>query len=582
MLLKENATDERLRGSYYTPKELADYIVDWATLGRSINKILEPSCGDGIFLECINSRNLQYKCNIMAIEIDKNASIKANENINESNRFENHKYFIKKQKEALENDKNLDVDYGFHIINDDFYKVYEERLKEQKFDVIVGNPPYIRYQYLTELQREEQSRILTNNNMKSNKLINAWVSFVVACVQMLNSNGRLGLVIPAELLQVSYAEELRKFLMKSLQKTTIITFKELIFPEVEQEVVLLLGEKDTSHKEEHKLKILQYQNIEELIKKDNINSFSFSDVEINESKWTKYFLTDSEIRLINKIKKDKRFVKFNDVAKIEVGITTGNNDYFCINKLTAQKYDLESVCRPLIARSVNINGIIFNEEDWAWNIKNGAKTYLIDFPDSPYSTYPKKHKEYIEYGEYTNQNSGYKCRIRERWYRIPSIWSPDAFFLRRNHLYPKFVLNSNNVNAVSTDTMHRIKFKNVEDKERILLSYYNSISLAFTEIEGRSYGGGVLEILPKEAGNIILPNLTLREVIDDESVKKLVNKIDTHIRNNIDIKNILEEIDEYILIKTLGLTEEEVLKFKGIWLKLRERRMLRGKKRNDK
>ncbi len=32
MLHKENATDERLRGSYYTPFELASYIVEWATI----------------------------------------------------------------------------------------------------------------------------------------------------------------------------------------------------------------------------------------------------------------------------------------------------------------------------------------------------------------------------------------------------------------------------------------------------------------------------------------------------------------------------------------------------------------------
>ena len=62
-------------------------------------------------------------------------------------------------------------------------------------------------------------------------------------------------------------------------------------------------------------------------------------------------------------------------------------------------------------------------------------------------------------------------------------------------------------NAVSTDTMHRIKFNDGVEPERILLSYYNSISFAFTELCGRSYGGGVLEILPREVGNILVPNL---------------------------------------------------------------------------
>src|SRR5690606_33657744 len=99
-----------------------------------------------------------------------------------------------------------------------FFDVYERRrssiFNQQKgFDSVVGNPPYIRYQYLTPEQREAQANILVSNGMKSNKLINTWVSFVVACVELLNSDGKIGMVIPAELLQVAYAEELRLFLV---------------------------------------------------------------------------------------------------------------------------------------------------------------------------------------------------------------------------------------------------------------------------------------------------------------------------------------------------------------------------------
>ena len=577
MLLRENATEEKLAGRYFTPINLADYIVEWTTNQRNIDNILEPSCGDGVFLECLENRNLENRCNIKAIEIDESASRLANERINNSFRFDSYNNFIENQAIALAENRNLDDDNGCYIINDDFYNVYENRLREQRFQAIVGNPPYIRYQYLSELQREEQNQILIRNQMRSNKLINAWVSFVVACVQMLDDNSRLGLVIPAELLQVSYAEDLRKFLMRNLQRTTIVTFRELVFPEVEQEVVLLLGEKDVTHKDEHQLRIIEYKNINELIAENNIDEYEFYDIEINESKWTKYFLTAADLRLINDIKTNENFVKFSDIAKIEVGITTGNNDYFCVNKETVDKYRLENVCRPLIARSVNINGVIFTQEDWRENISKGAKTYLIDFPNIEYEHYPALHKKYIEYGEKNKQNEGYKCRIREKWYKVPSIWIPDAFFLRRNYLYPKFMLNSEEVRAVSTDTMHRVRFNIPENRKRVLLGYYNSISLAFTEIEGRSYGGGVLEILPKEAGRIIMPNLSDRKLIPDYIVDELVNNIDIYIRENRDILEVLDEMDRRILMDIIGLDEQLVLAFRKMWLILRERRLNRGR-----
>ena len=114
-------------------------------------------------------------------------------------------------------------------------------LGKERYDLILGNPPYIRYQYLTEEQREIQSDILVSHGMKANKLINAWVAFLVACVQLLSDTGKIAFVIPAEILQVAYAEDLRLFLSEHLAKITLITFDQLVFPDIEQEVVVYNG-----------------------------------------------------------------------------------------------------------------------------------------------------------------------------------------------------------------------------------------------------------------------------------------------------------------------------------------------------
>ena len=125
---------------------------------------------------------------------------------------------------------------------------YERCYENERYDLILGNPPYIRYQYLTEKQREIQAQILTSHGMKSNKLINSWVCFLVACVQMLSDTGKLAFVVPAEILQVAYAEDLRLFLTNQLSRITLITFEKLIFPEIEQEVLVFIGEKGGKEK----------------------------------------------------------------------------------------------------------------------------------------------------------------------------------------------------------------------------------------------------------------------------------------------------------------------------------------------
>ena len=118
-----------------------------------------------------------------------------------------------------------------------------------------------------------------------------------------------------------------------------------------------------------------------------------------------------------------------------------------------------------------------------------------------------------------------------------------------------------------------MKFNDGVEPENILLSYYNSISFAFTEICGRSYGGGVLEILLGEMGNILLPKV---EDIDFDLREKLLTYIDSVVRNDENIEKALDIVDEEILVKKLGIDPEVCRKCRDIWKKLQRRRLGRG------
>ncbi len=541
-LLSQNSA-QKLRGGYYTPIEMTDYIAQWAFSDGDKRNVLEPSCGDGAFLESLKSYANRFE-ECLAIELDSTEAQKASELVSD-----------------IEN---------FNVVNNDFFQEFEWNLRGQRYDLILGNPPYIRYQYLTPEQRITQSNILVSNGMKSNKLINAWVSFLVACVELLDTNGKIALVIPAELLQVAYAAELRLFLSKNLSQVTIVTFRELVFPDVQQEVVILLGEKG-ENLEENIISVVDLQNLDHL-NQDSINeAIEYKQIDHNKDKWTKYFLNNTQLEVISNITKHNLFKKFKEYASVDIGITTGNNKYFSVTNSLVEQYHLHKYALPLIGRSAHAKGLFFNEQDWLENVIDGLPAQLVHFPDVPEEELPSNLQDYVKYGETNNQHTGYKCSIRKNWYRIPSVWVPDAFFLRRNDTYPKFVLNE--INAVSTDTMHRIKFKENVDHLKVLLAYYNSITLAFTEIEGRSYGGGVLEILPGEVENILLPNL---ENLDEETVNRLLNLIDRNIRERGRIEDILPEVDAVILNQHLGISNEIITSFRDIWRQLMNRRRQRA------
>ena len=136
-----------------------------------------------------------------------------------------------------------------------------------------------------------------------------------------------------------------------------------------------------------------------------------------------------------------------------------------------------------------------------------------------------------------------------------------------NNKYPKLIINE--AKAFTTDTMHRVTAKPNVELKALTASYYNSLSLAFTEICGRSHGGGVLELMPNEVERVLLPY--------NKNNSELLPLIDKMIREKKDISEILKITNKKILKENFGLSDAEIELADSIWKKLSKRRLNRGK-----
>lgn len=536
MQLIKEASKEKLRGGFYTPEPIASFILKWAFNGNKQLDILEPSCGDGVFLEEIQKGCYEYN-SVTAIEFD--------------------------EVEA-EKSKKIGLDKT-NVINADFHDFCIHT--RQKFDLVVGNPPYIRYQYFDKEQQEFASNIFKKAKLKYSKLTNAWVSFVVGSSLLLKEEGKIGFVLPAEILQVSYAQPLREFLAHFYNKINIVSFEKLVFPDIQQEVVLLLCEKNNS--KTHLIEHLELKDAEELEKLDVSKLKSpKKKIDFKSNKWTFYFLEQNEIDFLEKLQNDKIIPRLNEYAKVEVGITTGSNPFFTVPLSIVQFYGLENYAKPLVGRSVQVPSAIFTEEDWIKNRNSEARTHFLSFPKMEELNGSVGARDYISWGEENNIHKGYKCRIRDEWQIVPSQRISDALFIRRNNKYPKLIINE--AEAFTTDTMHRVTVKERVNLKALTASYYNSLSFAFAEICGRSHGGGVLELMPNEVERILLPY--------NENNAELLPIIDKIIREKKDISELLKITNEKILKENYGLTNKEIDLADSIWKKLSNRRLNRGKK----
>lgn len=530
MQLIKDASAEKLRGAYYTPPAIASFILHWGINGGQDADILEPSCGDGVFLECMRDENMLFNT-VTAIEY-----------------------------EAAEANKARTL--GLHdseVINQDFHRFCLDT--DKRFDLVVGNPPFIRYQYYDPAQQKLADEIFNNAKLKRTKLTNAWVTFVVGCTQLLRDNGKMGFVIPSELLMVKYAQQLRKYLAKTFNKINIISFENLVFEEIQQEVVLLLCEKNGTNK--HKIEHIEVKDTQGLLALDPHQlRFPSKDINFHTDKWTYYFLDKMELDLLDKVKKTTTISSF---ANVEVGITTGSNDFFTVPQSVVSMYRLQDYARPVVGRSVQVNSLCFTKRDWKANVASGAKAHLLVFTPDSKQNGNEGVKAYLENGESAGIDKGYKTSIRDQWWVIPSIKLSDALFLRRNNLYPKFVLNE--AGAYATDTMHRVFIKDGVNKKAFVASYYNSLSFAFAEILGRNFGGGCLELMPSEVGGIYLPYRKENE--------KIFDTLDHLLRKKATADEILDYTDEIILHQGMGLSEDEVKLARSIWHKIINRRLTR-------
>lgn len=529
----------KLRGGYYTPERISEFIAEWA-IRTPQDSVLEPSCGDGSFLSAVTRRfgalgatAEHIEQNVIGVELDDVEAGKASQ-------------------------------YGTTVICKDFFTYYGESIEDRaQFDVIVGNPPFIRYQNFTEKYRKIAFELMNKHGFHPNRLTNIWLPFLVLSCKALKPSGRVGMVIPAELFQVDYAAEARQFLSSFFDKLTLVTFKRLIFDDIQQEVILLLGERGCDR---HGIRVVELNDTADLIAQGQscLVNAELKQLDHSKDKWVKYYLSNEELELLKRLSGDPRISDAADLFEINVGLVSGENDFFVVNQATVTEFGLQDSVMPVISRSEQLRGVCLTDEDYDNLAALGKRVFFFAPGDADAEDLTDEQIKYIQWGEKQGFNENYKCRIRPRWYHVPQTWRADAFLIRQAHLYPRMILNEKR--ALVTDTLHKVRFLDGVHGERVAAAFLNTYTLALSETLGRSYGGGVLTFEPGEMRKIRIP-MKMADRLD-------LQMIDCWQRQG-EIDKILEYTDAILLRDGLGLPEHEIELLHSIWSKLCGRRMTR-------
>lgn len=521
-------------GSYYTPEILSDFLIKHiiTEYGISNFRILEPSCGDGSFVKALGNNLVEGEINLDLCEVDKS---------------ELNKSYNLVRKKASFKTKRILGDY------------LEQNLSD--YTLVIGNPPYIAKKFLTKTQIAKCKSILTNSTKITGEVKNIWPAFVIKSTLELSESGVLCYVLPSELLQVKHTKVVREFLLSNFSRIEIFAFDELIFKGAEQDVIVFVGKKETNTKN-CSVSFYQVEKLDDLKIPDYVRKHT----NLNRKrmdKWTNYILSEDELDFVEGVIEKLALKKVKDYCKkAEVGIVTAANDYFIKTDNEVQKLKLTHLTKPILKKSSYLNNsIIIDNNEISLLDANERPSKIILFENKPFNKQSKSAKRYIQEGETLKLHERYKMKIRENWFVVPVTWASVGLFVKRCHLFPKVLYNPSG--ALATDSFYRIVMKPEYSIECLTFSFYNTLTFILAELEGRFYGGGVLELTPSEFRSLHVP------YIDNYHNEYLYN-LNTLFKKKSDINDVLDYTDS-ITLSRLDAFERERLNL--IWGKLVKRRL---------
>ena len=477
----KTTAERRKLGQFSTPPLLAEEIVFFGIGLVSDDRVrfLDPAIGTGAFYSAL--LNLIGKSQIESakgIEIDRHYAEPAMK---------------------LWADTPISIEVG------DFTALQPE----QKYNLIVCNPPYVRH-HLIDNKERVRNRTKQFSGVELSGLAGLYCHFLLQSVQWMEPDGVAGWLIPSEFMDVNYGKRVKEFLLERVELLLIHRYnpQDGQFDDalVSSAVVWLRNRKPKMNGSV----VFTYGGT--LSSPGITKNISLNELR-GESKWTRFPEKCARAR-------KETTVVLGDYFTVKRGIATGNNSFFIMEKSKLEALDLpREFFRPVVpnSRYLDTDEILADDNG---NPKLGVEWFLLDCPLPEHEIqwkYPKLW-EYLSSGKETVAN-GCLCRSRKCWYYQEKREAPlflCTYMGRERHNSKqsfRFILNHSDATYTNCylalypkDNMKSFLLERPEMKQSIW-SVMNQIDPQHFIDEGRVYGGGLRKLEPAELMSIPVPEI---------------------------------------------------------------------------
>ncbi len=538
MRSRAQVSADKLRGGFYTPAALVDRCLEAVAAlvdhDRPL-RVLEPGAGDGAFVHGLARSVLRTRIQ----------SVTALEPL----RSEADKALAALAAAALPGEVRSASAVGWAACT------------EERYELALGNPPFVRYQFVSREDRAAALALAQRLGLALSGVANLWIPVVIGALSRLAPGGAFAFVVPTECLTGVSAGALRAWALANFERLQFDHFVPGSFPGVLQEVGVLSGRRASGPQAARTLRLVEHD-------RDGAGHAVTHAGVGGGAGWTRYLLDPAALQAFTHASGARSVQALGEIARFEVSIVTGANDFFSVSDATLREGSLAPWALPLLPRIRHAPGLILTPQDMQRAACAGARTNLLDFSsERPDPRTQPAARAFLEQGEARGLPGRYKCRIREPWFRVPGIARGSLLLSKRSHGYPRVVVNQAGV--FTTDTIYRGEVRGDATPAGVASAFHNSLTLLAAELEGRSFGGGVLELVPSEIARLAFPVIAGA----DAQLQAL-----DRIARALPVDELVRATDALLAGAPAGIERDVLGALQGAREQLRDRRLARNRR----
>lgn len=553
----------KARGAFFTPEPIAQYLADWAVEGDPSATVIDPTCGEAVFLRAA-ARNLagvgvtpeRMREQVIGVDL--------------------HDHSVAESRRLLRAE-GLD---GRFETGDFFAELLPTQIGARlpEVDAVIGNPPFVRYQSFAGMDRKRAQAAALAQGVRLSGLSSSWAHLLIHACGFLKPDGRLAMVLPTELLSTGYAEPVRDWLKRRFRSVHMVLFEELQFEDATEKVVLVLARGSGGCRA---FSLAPVRTADDLPKLRFAGPHHLNVPAPEKGKWTDFLLPVEHRQVFDRVVAE-HFVPLERYGTPQLGTVTGGNDYFVITEQTRREYAIDErhLARCCPPGTKHFRALTFTRKDWeALRTAGDVPCWMLqphdDVLGASQGCSDEGLRRYLAKGLKDKIDQAYKCRVRSTWFRPPMVAPPDLFVTYMSHRYPRLITNAAGVTFVNS--MHGIRLEQGLPREtRAALPYMvlNAATMLGAEVHGRSYGGGVLKLEPREAAMLPVPG---PDAMADawRRLKPEHQKLSRQLEQGVWVP-VAKRVDEALLVGACGVPAGEVAQLHAAAVDLRRSRIGRG------